>query len=74
MEQVEPGSRDRNGCQGDGDGDGDGDGNQAANTVQANEIRLQRFKVTKNNLYVQNQQHAISREISHIRCCNWSSQ
>ena len=34
----------RNGCQGDGDGD------QAANTVRANELRLQGFNVSKNDL------------------------
>jgi len=47
MEQVKSDFRGWNGCQGDGDGDGDGNGDQAANTVQANEIRLQEFKVTK---------------------------
>ena len=62
------------GCHADGDGDDDGDGDQAANTVRSNEIRLQGIMVSKNNLYVQNQQHAISREIAHMKCCNWSSQ
>ena len=66
----------RIGCQGDGDddGDGDGDGDHAANTVQANGIRLQGFKFSKTNLHVQNQQRAIGSGISHIKHCNWASQ
>ena len=52
MEQVKSGFRGQNGCQGDGDGDGEGegDGDQAANTVRANALTLQEFKVAKNNL------------------------
>jgi len=43
MEQVKSGFRGQNGCQGDGDGD------QAANTARANEIRLQGFKLCRDN-------------------------
>jgi len=41
------------------DGDGDGDGDHTANTVQANEIKLQGFKVSKTNVQVRNQQRVI---------------
>jgi len=49
-EQVNQGFRGRNGCHGDGDGDADGNGDHVANTVEANEVWLQGFKVSKTNL------------------------
>jgi len=69
MERENQGFMGQNGCQGNGDddGDGDGDGDHAANTVQANEIRLQGLKVSKTNLQVQNQQCAMGSGISHIK-------